>query len=495
MINSQAHPNASHDRLRWTNGIIIAAVVGLLLMFLRAGVSQTVAAAILIIAGCAIALLLPDAGIIATLIYLLFLGDIRRLVSLEAGRTSQDPLLLVGPIVVGVLFLRLVFERKIRPDTPLAKMILVLMIFMGLEIFNPLQGGLTVGVAGAMFYMVPLLWFWVGRSLPSEWAAGELVRVIFPILAALAALLGLYQTYVGYLSFELQWVREQIANGFAAMVISGSVVRAFSFFTSPGEYALFLGVGVVCCAAPLIVGRLRLVTLLIPLLLWAMFLASVRSAILLAAVAIFAMVSLTGRDSQQMVSRAFLAFVLGGGIMYFGLHRLQEMESASLRIDTLIDHTTGGFLNPGESSAEGHLQIAIWGIEKGLKNPIGEGLGSTTMAAAKFSTRGGAGYENDVADMFASLGVFGGLLYVAIILFTMYTVFVVWRDGRTFTSLVVFGILVSQLGYWLAGGHYALAAISWFLIGRVDRANIKLAAQAPQPVHIGSGHARPAYQP
>lgn len=498
MLNSKTQPAVDQDPHRWGRIAILVLVVALLVGFLQTGVSQLFVATMLIIVGGALALWRPDAAIISTFVYLLFLGDIRRLVSREAGIASQDPLLVVAPIVAGILFGRLLFERKIRPDTPLATMVLVLLILMTLEIANPAQGGLMIGLAGAMFYIVPLLWFWIGRSLPTERVTRELVQVVFPIVAGVAAVLGLYQTFFGYLAFEGQWVREQIANGFAAMVINGSVLRAFSFFTSPGEYALFLAIGVVCCVAPLVVGRLRLVSLLIPLLAWAMFLASVRGAIVLSLLAVFSMVSLMGRDSQQMVARAFLAVIVGGGLVYFGLHRIEDMGSVNTRLEVLTDHTVNGILNPGESSAGGHLQIAMWGIEKGLKNPLGEGLGATTMAAGRFGAPGtgnsGNGYENDVANMFASLGVLGGLLYTAVILYTLFVAFAVWRDRRTFTALVAFGILVSQLGYWTIGGHYALVAICWFLIGGVDRARRNV-AEVSRPVPTVARHAHPAYQP
>lgn len=495
MSNNELQARRSRDHLNWSTPIMSVAVILFLLWFLTTGVSQLTVTVILVAAGAALVLLRPDTAVIATLIYLLFMGDIRRIVSQHAGLAAQDPLLLVGPAAVGFLFLRLLFERRIRPDTPLAKLVIALLVIMALEILNPAQGGLAVGAAGALYYIVPLLWFWVGRSLPTEKVAAVLVRIVFPVIAGVAAALGLYQTFYGYLSFEAHWVREQIANGFAAMVINGSVVRAFSFFTSPAEYALFLGLGITCCAAPLIVGRRRWVSLLIPLIAWAMFLASVRASIVLAVLAVLAMVSLTGRNSEQMVTRAFLALVLGGGAMYFGLHRLQDMTSSNARLEVLEGHTIDGLLNPGESSAAGHWQIAILGVEDGLKKPLGEGLGATTMAAGKFGAHGGAGYENDVANMCSSLGVFGGILYVVLMLVVFYSVFITWRDRRSFVALATFGILISQLGYWLGAGHYALAPICWFLIGSVDRATVTAFVNQPQPLSVGSGRAHPAYQP
>jgi len=37
-----------------------------------------------------------------------------------------------------------------------------------IEVFNPLQGSLFVGLAGALFMFVPLLWFYFGQSVNEE---------------------------------------------------------------------------------------------------------------------------------------------------------------------------------------------------------------------------------------------------------------------------------------------------------------------------------------
>jgi hypothetical protein len=468
MLNSETQIYRQHDTSKLTTALQIALSTVFLLWVASTGASQIVVAFLFVAVGGVLVMMRPTAAIIAALIYLMVLGDVRRFVSMHAGQTGQDPLLLVGPAIVAMLFARLVFERKIGVDTPMAKLITGLMVIMVLEMVNPLQGGITVGVAGALFYLVPLLWYWIGRSMPTERTASVLLKGVFPVMAGLAALLGLYQTLFGFLSFESQWIREQIYNGFAAIVVEGSVVRAFSFFTSPGEYAMFLGLGLVCCAAPLAVGRFRAVSLLIPLLVWALFLESVRSAIVLAMVAVVGMWSLVGRDAQQILARAFLAVVIGGGGMYYVLHRLQDAGGLNDRTEALVMHTADGLLNPGESSATGHLSLALAGVKVGVKNPIGNGLGATTMAASKFGSKGGAGFDNDIANLFASLGVFGGGLYVVIIVYALYRAAVTWRDRRSYAAILTLGVLVSQLGCWL-GGTYAVAAITWFLIGSLDR--------------------------
>jgi hypothetical protein len=489
MFNSNAQLRYEGGHSKWSGPVAGVIVTLFLFWFLGTGVSQMVVAVLFVSIGAALVAVRPTMAVMSTIIYLLLMGDIRRYVSAHTSPVPQDPLLLVGPAVIGMLFARLAFERKLTPDTPLAKLVVALMIMMTLEIVNPLQGGLTIGVAGALYYIVPLLWFWAGRSLPSERLSGAMLKGVIPVLAAAAAVLGLYQTLVGRLAFEEQWVREQIASGgFNSIIVNGSVVRSFSFLTSPAEYAGFLAMGLVCCTAPLLVGRFRAVSVLIPLFAWAMVLASIRSAIVLSMVAIMALWALGGRDAQKVLGRIFLAVVIGGGGLYFGLHRLERISGGGDGgVSTLIDHTIQPLTNPGESSAEGHWALVRYGVVAGLKNPIGTGLGSTTIAAQKFSTHGGAGYENDIANMFASLGVFGGLLYIGIILYVLWHLCTVWRERRSFGALLVLGVLLSQLGYWLEGGHYALAAICWFLIGSMDRVR-------PLAESLESAHPMPAWQ-
>jgi len=53
---------------------------------------------------------------------------------------------------------------RILHETPLAMSVSILGLIYILEIFNPLQGGLTVGLTGALFVLVPVTWFYFGRA-------------------------------------------------------------------------------------------------------------------------------------------------------------------------------------------------------------------------------------------------------------------------------------------------------------------------------------------
>ena len=161
------------------------------------------------------------------------------------GQPAQDLLLLVGPAMAFVLAFPLLLKVRLKDN--LSKAMLFLLVVMALEIFNPKQGGLSVGLSGAIFYIAPVLWFWVGRHYGSPAVVEKLIyRVIFP-LAFLAALLGFLQTFIGFLPYEQAWI-DIAAKSYTALHLGGSI-RAFGFSVSGTEYAVLLMFGVVGVAA------------------------------------------------------------------------------------------------------------------------------------------------------------------------------------------------------------------------------------------------------
>lgn len=220
----------------------------------------------------------PGAGVTLTLVFLSLLGGVRRWIIPALGWTSTDPLLLVGPIIVMGHLLNLLLTRRLPCDTRLARTLLWLLTLMFLQVFNPLQGGIGVGLAGMLFTIVPVLWYYYGRTLGSEATLRRLLMGAV-VVALLAALYGLHQTYFGLLPSEKQWVELNKAN-YNALYISESAIRAFSFFTSAQEYVQFLSVGVVVLWAAFLRGA-RHALLPIPLLAIMIFLSSIRGAVVM----------------------------------------------------------------------------------------------------------------------------------------------------------------------------------------------------------------------
>src|SRR5215472_14375413 len=131
--------------------------------------------------------------IAATMVLLAGLGDYRRYVGYFEGYTLSDPLLLVAPVLAVLLLTQALLRGQSSPATTLSRLILALMALMAVEVLNPMQGGLQIGLAGAVFYIAPVLWFYVARRFASaDFAHAFVFRLIVPVGVA-AALLGLWQ--------------------------------------------------------------------------------------------------------------------------------------------------------------------------------------------------------------------------------------------------------------------------------------------------------------
>ncbi len=112
------------------------------------------------------------------------------------------------------------------------------MLLLGLfvlQIFNPLQGGLLVGLGGAFYYVIPMVWFFVALC----YANNQLIRklmIAIVVIGVVTGAYGLWQMTFGFFSFEKYWIE---TGGFASLHV-GRFIRAFSTFSSPEEYSRYL---------------------------------------------------------------------------------------------------------------------------------------------------------------------------------------------------------------------------------------------------------------
>lgn len=446
--------------------------------------------------GCILFLLLrrsPSWGVGLTLVYLAVLGGVRRWLVPALGWTSTDPLLLVGPGLVAAWFLNLLLIRRMPTDTRLSRALLWLLAIMFAQIFNPIQGGIGVGLAGVLFTVVPLLWYYYGRAIGSEAAQKRLLSTVV-VLALLGAAYGLYQTYFGLLPVEQEWVELNKAN-YNALFVSEKVIRAFSFFTSSQEYVQFISIGVVALWAAFLRGK-RLALLPIPLLAWAIFLSSVRGAVVITLVACMVLWAVQARTIVAWGPRLALALVMAAGGLFWSLQQVQvggpTKQATDDRTTALVSHQVKGLLNSGdtthhESTAIQHVNMFAYGVAEGFRMPIGRGLGSTTLAASKFTENNRqSSTEWDLSDCFAALGFAGGLVYLSVMGFVLSGVVQLWRATRSLTALTTLGILIVHIGHWLHGGSYAATMVIWFLIGGMENSLLAMrraqakAAQARQ---------------
>ena len=444
---------------------------------LRFDHGHTATAAVLTATLCAIAVRSPAIGVAVTLGFLALQGDYRRYAGYFEGYPASDALLLVAPVTAFFLCcLTAVNGKRISGSGGLAVTVLLLAILMTAEIFNPAQGGLIVGLAGALFYLVPLLWFWIGRVYGDRMTV-ELVfrRVIVPLGVA-AAMLGLWQSLRGLLPFEAAWV--QMTNAYTAnynaVFISEDVVRAFGFFNSAAEYTRFMLLASVIIVALWLTDRTRWIWVL-PALLVAIFLASSRGPVVLLVATAVVLWALQGRSPAVWLPRFVVAAVVGFSVLGVALLGLKATHLSN-RLDVLVSHQVEGLLDPTnqeKSTAVGHVTLTAQGVLEGFTSPAGRGLGATTLAANKFGS-GVYSAEMDFANVFYSLGFIGGFLYLSVIAVALVRAFSIWNRRRTGVELAMLAALISTLTAWMIGGEYSIAAIVWFVVGAVDRSYSEL---------------------
>lgn len=468
---------AAAHRIGWS--VLVLLLVALPLPYLlRFDHRHTATAAILTATLCALSVRSPATGAALTLGFMAMQGDFRRYAGYFEGYPSSDVLLLVGPVTAFFLCcLTSVSGRRVSGSGGLSVTVLLLAALMAAQIFNPAQGGLVVGLGGALFYLVPLLWFWIGRVYGDR-ATVELVlrRVIVPLGVAAAAL-GLWQSLQGLLPFEAAWV--QATNSYVAnynsVFISEDVVRAFGFFNSGAEYTRFLLLASVIIVALWLTDRSRRIWVL-PALLVAIFLASSRGPVVFLVMTSVVLWAVCGRNRVAWLPRLVVAGAAGFSLLAVALLGLRATHLSN-RVDVLVSHQVEGLLNPAnaeKSTAVGHLALTAQGVLEGFISPAGRGLGATTLAASKFGT-GVYSAEMDFANVFYSLGFIGGFLYLTIIALAIGRALSIWSRRRTGAELAMLGVLICTLTAWMIGGEYSIAATVWFVVGAVDRSYAELA--------------------
>jgi hypothetical protein len=145
------------------------------------------------------------------------------------------------------------------------------------------------------------------------------------------------------------------------------------------------------------------------------------------------------------------------------------------RLAPVVTRQVEGLLDPAnqqKSTATGHLLMIREGILAGVTSPAGQGLGAATIAASKYGART-TNAEFDIANITLSLGILGGLLYLAIVVAVFRKALGWWRAERSFVALATIGVLLVSFGAWLVGGEYSTAALVWIYIGAMDKLSVE----------------------
>lgn len=459
--------------------VLSGAALGLI-MVLMVGVASTVVDPLLQLAAVAVVVLLalavrwPRAVVLATLLFLPFVGVLRRASGSYGARI--DPLTLIGPVVAATCLFVLIHARGWR-RSPLSIAVTAMVGFGLLQILNPAQGSPVVGLVGAGLFVGPLVWFYVGQSVGDAATLARVLRVL-RLVALVTAAYGVKQLVIGFTGFENEWIAAKEGT-YVSLNISGSI-RPFSTFASSAEYSWFLALGAVLFSAwPGSARRVLRMGIVFALLL-ACFYAGSRTIFVIGTLATVTVV-LAHRINSLARAGAVCIAVGIAGLLVLSLVPLGSADSTAGKIR---NRTLAGLTKPfdRDSSTLGlHVDSVGRGIATGLRNPLGRGAAYVNLAGAKLSGNA-VSAEHDVPNVLVAYGwVGGGILVVLVVRVYRLVESVVRRRRRDLLAPAVFALAL--FGSWFTGELYAVSSVVWFFLGSVDRLNHEAAiAEGPSSV-------------
>lgn len=415
--------------------------------------------------------LLPKLSIsvYALLIFFPILPFLRKLSFIGGGWTRFDPLLVLPHVVIIFMFLNLVFFKestmlKFVKTNRVVKYVTVLGFIFLLEIINPVQGSVIVGLSGAMFIIIPMLWFYFSLGLSDKEFKTALKVII--LIGLFTGAYGIYQHYAGVFGFEREWMSSTELDFY----LKEKTPRAFSTFAGSGDFGFYmLYAGAIAFWHLYYTKNLYYLVVLIITQLGNYFSGTRTSMIsFLAFVAMFFLINV--RDKKQLIIRG-VAFLFTIMIIYnYMPEDLKNMVSIHPSQRTFATHTVTGLVNPlGEESVKTRFGAWTTNIKSVFTEyPFGAGIGSATLAAMRF--KGEYIYtDSSYFSILVGSGIIGGILLLLIYLFGMiyiFTLFIESKHNEEYRGIFAFYtvlIITSVFGINLT--FYTISFFFWMTLG------------------------------
>jgi len=424
-----------------------------------------------------------EAGLLAMLIFEPLRGLLRRAQYLLVDYTPTDPIHLLTPLVTGLAFLLLLSNHRfsIFNKTPLARPVTLLTLICFLQIFNPLQGGLFVGLSGALFMLVPIAWFYFGQAVSEQFIRSALRLVV--LMGLLCSLHGIYQLTYGFPKFEQYWIDN---TEFYGSIAVGHVTRALATFSSAEEWGRYIEVGAIialgfgACAVKLIrrIGWFACGGALAG----ALMLTGQRTAIFGFILGVIVLVLVGARTRQGVVVRC--ASLLLPALLITALTKAPSADDMWSKADdetvsTMISHTTRGTLQPGqeESLFERFKTWQYLATDVFPYRPLGAGIGAGSLSSLRFSDdEAMPPIDSSILVLMVACGVPAGLLFLWIIWrATLAALRAACRTPQSDDSALIKRITAALMPALLLNSFfgltftlYSVAPVAWLLIGWVS---------------------------
>lgn len=419
-----------------------------------------------------------EAGLLAMVIFEPFRGLVRRMQYLIVPYGNYEPIHLLTPI--GALFAFVIVLNRHRlavfVATPVAKAVSLLALICVVQIFNPLQGGIFVGLSGALFILVPMVWFYFGQHAAPEFFPRVMKAMVFLGIAASAY--GVYQMLFGYPAFEQYWIEN--TDYYGSIAVYG-VTRPIATFSNAEEWGRYVQLGCLVAfglAASRFEGKFRPMWFGFAIILAGILaLTGQRTSIFGLFLGLTVLFFASARTWGSAFGRlAALGVVLAGFLFVSSYIAPDERDvEASEGISTMLSHTTKGTLDPANEYSLG-VRLETWYqllVSTIPSNPLGAGLGENTLAGTRSSEREGRAIDNHFFSLAISAGVPATLLLI----------WIFWRSLRIgiklcrrsaigsqeFTNARIALALVASLilnnFFGTSFVIYSVAPLGWLLLG------------------------------
>ena len=447
-----------------------------------------------------LAILLPllaslEAGLMAMVIFEPFRGLLRRMQYLVVPYSNSEPIHILTPICALFAFLIVLHRHKLATfvATPVAKATSLLVLICLAQVFNPLQGGLFVGLSGALFILVPMVWFYFGQHTSPNFFSRVMRAIV--VLAIIASAWGVYQMIIGYPAFEQYWIDNTDLYDSIAV---HQVTRAIATFSNAEEWGRYVELGcliAVGLAASRSEGKFRPVWAGCAAVLAVMLaLTGQRTSIfgLFLGLTVFFMAG--ARSWGSAVARV-AALAVACGCFFFVSSQFDPSQSdtkSGENVSTILSHTTKGTLDPAnESSLDARLetwsQVLFHTIPS---NPLGAGLGDSTLAGTRGDTNERRPIDNHFFTIATSAGVPAALLFIWIFWRSFRNSMRLCREAergsKEFTDARIAMTLVATLilnnFFGTSFVIYSIAPLGWLLLGWVSARSMELPVAAKNPV-------------
>ncbi|MEO8435161.1 MAG: O-antigen ligase family protein [Pyrinomonadaceae bacterium] len=429
-----------------------------------------------------------EAGLVAMMLFEPLRGFLRRIQYLFLPYSQTDPIHLVTPLITLLALAMVLQKRGLRmfTQTSLAKLVSVLGLIYFLQIFNPLQGGLAVGLSGALFILVPVAWFYFGQTITPDFM--RLALRLMVVLGIITSLWGLYHLAYGFPGFEQYWLDH--TDAYESIQV-GKIKRALATYSSAEEWGRYIELGAIIAFgfAAGAINRVRRTGWFLcgGALAVMLMLTGQRTAIFGLILGVIVLLTLGAQTWRAALGRLLLALapvlLIGMLVNAPSSDDMQSLDEEQ-RFGAVLSHSTRGALSPTQ---EGSLQerFTTWSYlatEVIPHNPLGMGLGATSLSVQR-SDKGAA--LPPVDSYFISTAVTcslaAALLFIGIL---ARAGFMSWRafqradrgspEGqvwRVVAALMPVLILNSIFGNTFT--LYSVAPVGWLVVGWISAQQLR----------------------